>query len=256
MILQDKVALVTGGCGDLGNEMALQLALNGAKVVIWDIYREEHASERVARVAAAGGRVLYQQVDVTDRTQVDAAIAEISTEFGGLDIVCVNAGIVLAEPFLSVTQENWQRHLDINLTGAFNTAQSAARLMVEHNSRGRIIFTSSWVAEIPWPEITPYTVSKAGVNMLVKQMARELAVYGIRVNAVAPGIVKAGLAGRQLREEPQYAARVAKVIPLGEPGTPVEIAEAVLYLAGPATAYMTGTIMTLDGGCSLFQFDS
>ncbi|RPJ02546.1 MAG: SDR family oxidoreductase [Chloroflexi bacterium] len=92
--------------------------------------------------------------------------------------------------------------------------------------------------------------------MLMKQMARELAVYGIRANAVAPGIVQAGLGGRQLKEEPQYAARVAKVIPLGEPGTPVEIAQAVVYLAGPQTAYMTGSVLTIDGGCSLFQFDS
>ena len=92
--------------------------------------------------------------------------------------------------------------------------------------------------------------------MLVKQMARELAVHGILVNAVAPGIVDAGLAGRQLREEPQYAARVAKVIPLIEPGTPAEIAAAVVYLASPQTAYMTGSILTLDGGCSLFQFDA
>lgn len=255
MTLQDKVALVTGGCGDLGNEMALRLAENGCKIAIWDIYHEEHARERIDRVKAAGGRVLYQQVDVTERSRVDAAMAELAEAWGGVEIVCVNAGIVQAEPFLSVSQENWQRHLDINLTGAFNTAQSAARLMVERRTYGRIIFTSSWVAEIPWPEITPYTVSKAGVNMLVRQMARELAVYGIRVNAVAPGIVKAGLAGRQLREEPQYAARVAKVIPLGEPGTPVEIAQAVVYLASPETAYMTGSILTIDGGCSLFQFD-
>ena len=91
--------------------------------------------------------------------------------------------------------------------------------------------------------------------MLVKQMARELAAHGILVNAVAPGIVDAGLAGRQLREEPQYAARVAKVIPLVEPGSPEEIAAAVVYLASPQTAYMTGSILTLDGGCSLFQFD-
>jgi NAD(P)-dependent dehydrogenase (short-subunit alcohol dehydrogenase family) len=90
----------------------------------------------------------------------------------------------------------------------------------------------------------------------MKQMARELAVYGIRVNAIAPGIVKAGLAGRQLREEPQYAARVARVIPLGDPGTPEEIGQAVVYLASSAADYMTGSILTIDGGCSLFQFDS
>ena len=182
-------------------------------------------------------------------------IARSSTS-AQVDIVCSNAGIVDAQPFLEISGENWQNHLDINLTGCFNVCQAAARKMVADGTAGRLILTSSWVAAIPWPEIAAYTVSKAGVNMLVKQMARELAVHGILVNAVAPGIVKAGLAGRQLQEEPQYAARVAKVIPLVEPGTPEEIASAVVYLAGPQTAYMTGSILTLDGGCSLFQFDN
>jgi NAD(P)-dependent dehydrogenase (short-subunit alcohol dehydrogenase family) len=159
-------------------------------------------------------------------------------------------------PFLEITQESWQRQIDINLTGAFNVAQAVARKMVVAKTGGVVIFTSSWVAEIPWPEITAYAASKAGLNMLMKQMARELAPYGVRANAIAPGIVRAGMGGRQLREEPQYAARVAKVIPLGEPGTPVEIAQAVVYLAGPQAAYMTGSILLLDGGCSLFQFDA
>ena len=134
--------------------------------------------------------------------------------------------------------------------------QAAARKMVTSGTQGRIIFTSSWVARIPWPEIAAYTASKAGVDMLTKNMARELATHGILVNAVAPGIVAAGLAGRQMREEPQYAARAAKVIPMGQPGSPEDIAEAVVYLAGPATSYMTGSVLTLDGGCSLFQFDA
>lgn len=255
-ILTGQVALVTGGAGDLGNEMALHLAQAGAAIAIWDVQAEDKAAARVQRIADAGQRVLYQQVDVRDRSTVDDALEKLIAELGGIDIVCANAGIVESMPFLEITQENWQRHLDINLTGVFNVAQAAARKMVASGTRGRIIMTSSWVGEIPWPEITSYTVSKAGVNMLVKQMARELAQHGIRVNAVAPGIVKAGLAGRQLREEPAYAARVAKVIPLGEPGTPVEIAQAVLYLASPQTAYMTGTILLLDGGCSLFQFDN
>lgn len=254
--LSGKVALVTGGIGDLGNEMALHLAQAGAAVAIWDVLDEADAGERVQRVASRGQRVLYQQVDVRDHGAVDAALEKLVGELGSIDIVCANAGIVESMPFLEITHENWQRHLDINLTGVFNVAQAAVRKMVASGTQGRIIMTSSWVGEIPWPEITSYTVSKAGVNMLVKQMARELARYGIRVNAIAPGIVKAGLAGRQLREEPAYAARVAKVIPLGEPGTPVEIAQAVVYLAGPQAAYMTGSILLLDGGCSLFQFDS
>ena len=251
-MLDNQVALVTGAAGDLGSAMALHLAKAGADIVMWDMKSESDAQDKIGIVRAEDTTVSYTQIDVRDRQAVDTAIASLEK----IDIVCSNAGIVEAQPFLEISQENWQNHLDINLTGCFNVCQSAARKMVASSTQGRIILTSSWVAEIPWMEITPYTVSKAGVNMLTKQMARELASYGIRVNAIAPGIVQAGLAGRQLRQEPQYAARVAKVIPLGEPGTAQEIAQAVVYLASPQTAYMTGTILTLDGGCSLFQFDS
>lgn len=254
-LLAGQVAIVTGGAGDLGNEMALHLAQAGASVAIWDIKGENETADRIVRVKSAGQPVQYAQVDISDRAAVEQAMDRVTQSFGRLDIVCANAGIVVAQPFLDITQEAWHKHLDVNLTGGFNVGQAAARRMVAAKTSGRIIFTSSWVADIPWPEDTSYTVSKAGVNMLVRQMARELAVHGIRVNAVAPGIVRAGLAGRQMIEEPQYAARISKVIPLGAPGTPFEIAQAVVYLASPQTAYMTGTILTLDGGCSLFQFD-
>jgi len=251
-MLGGKTAIVTGAAGDLGNAMARQLAERGAHVVMWDIVPRAEAAHAVAGVRAHDAAAEYAEVDVRDRAEVDEAIAHLEQ----LDIVCSNAGIVEAQPFLELSGDNWQNHLDINLTGCFNVCQSAARRMVADGTKGRLILTSSWVGSIPWPEITAYTVSKAGVNMLVKQMARELAARGILVNAVAPGIVDAGLAGRQLREEPQYAARVAKAIPLGEPGSPEEIAAAVVYLASPQTAYMTGSILTLDGGCSLFQFDA
>ncbi|MCY3796906.1 MAG: SDR family NAD(P)-dependent oxidoreductase [Chloroflexi bacterium] len=251
-MLKGKTAIVTGAAGDLGAAMARQLAENGAQVVMWDIVPRADAAGAIERVRAHDAAAKYAEVDVRDRAAVDNAIASLAR----VDIVCSNAGIVDAQPFLALSQDNWQNHLDINLTGCFNVCQAAARKMVADGTKGRVILTSSWVGSIPWPEITAYTVSKAGVNMLVKQMARELAVHGILVNAVAPGIVDAGLAGRQLREEPQYAARVAKVIPLVEPGSPEEIASAVVYLVGPHTAYMTGSILTLDGGCSLFQFDA
>ena len=251
-MLAGKTALVTGAAGGLGNAMARKLAENGAQVILWDIKSANDAQAALDRVRQYDATAQYRLVDVRDRGTVDEAITSLTS----LDIVCSNAGIVDAQPFLEVSQQNWQNHLDINLTGCFNVCQAAARRMVDDGTAGRIILTSSWVGSIPWPEITPYTVSKAGVNMLVKQMARELAVHRILVNAIAPGIVAAGLAGRQLREESQYAARVAKVIPLVEPGTPDEIADAVLYLASPQTAYMTGSILTLDGGCSLFQFDA
>ena len=251
-MLKGKTAIVTGAAGDLGNAMARQLAEQGAQVVMWDVVPQADAADAIERVAAHDASVQYDAIDVRDRAAVDRAIEGLAQ----VDIACSNAGIVDAQPFLELSQQNWQNHLDINLTGCFNVCQAAARKMVTNGTAGRLILTSSWVGSIPWPEITAYSVSKAGVNMLVKQMARELAVHGILVNAVAPGIVNAGLAGRQLREEPQYAARVAKVIPLVEPGSPEEIASAVVYLSSPQTAYMTGSILTIDGGCSLFQFDA
>jgi len=251
-MLGGKTAIVTGAAGDLGNAMARQLAENGAHVVMWDIVPRAEATDAIERVRAHEAAAEYAEVNVRDRAAVDEAIAGLAV----VDIVCSNAGIVEAQPFLELSQDNWENHLDINLTGCFNVCQAAARAMVAAGTKGRLILTSSWVGSIPWPEISAYTVSKAGVNMLVKQMARELAIHGILVNAVAPGIVNAGLAGRQLREEPQYAARVAKVIPLVEPGGAEEIGSAVVYLASPQTAYMNGSILTLDGGCSLFQFDA
>ena len=250
-MLKGKTALVTGAAGDLGKAMATALAREGAHVIVWDIKSENDASAAMTQIRAHDPKAAYQIVDVRHRASVDAAIAAMPA----LDIVCSNAGIVDSAPFLEVSQANWNDHIDINLTGCFNVCQAAARRMVADANPGRIILTSSWVARIPWPEISAYTVSKAGVNMLVKAMARELSPHGILVNAVAPGIVDAGLAGRQFREEPQYAERASKVIPLGEPGSPDDIAEAVVYLASPATAYMTGSVLTLDGGCSLFQFD-
>ena len=250
-MLDGKTALVTGAAGDLGKAMAIALAANGAHVIGWDIKSEDEAADALSQIRAQDPVAAILSVDVRDRVAVDAAVAAMP----GLDIVCSNAGIVDSAPFLSVTSANWQDHIDINLTGCFHVCQAAARRMVADGRAGRIIMTSSWVGSIPWPEISAYSVSKAGVNMLVKAMARELSPHGILVNAVAPGIVNAGLAGRQFREEPQYAARAGKVIPLGEPGSPDDIGQAVVYLASPATAYMTGSILTLDGGCSLFQFD-
>ena len=198
-MLEGKIAIVTGAAGDLGNAMARHLAEAGARVNLWDIKSGHEAQAALERVQLHDPDAEYQLVDVRDRGAVDRAIASMPR----LDIICSNAGIVEAQPFLEITGENWRKHLDINLTGCFNVCQAAARVMVNEGTEGRIILTSSWVGNIPWPEITPYSVSKAGVNMLVKQMARELAGHRILVNAIAPGIVAAGLAGRQLREEPQ-----------------------------------------------------
>jgi len=240
---------VSGAAGDIGGAMALELARRGARVTMLDRVSETEASGRIAAIAAAG-RCSYQQVDVTDRAAVDAAFAEIDP----LDVAIGNAGIVEAAPFLEVSQEQWTTHLDVNATGCFNVGQAAARLMAERETGGQIIFTGSWVGEIPWPEISAYCVSKAAVRMLARSMARELAASGIRVNVVAPGIVMAGMARHQYQTDPDYARRASVVIPLGEFGTVEQVAKATAFLCSPDAEYMTGSVLLVDGGASLFQF--
>ncbi len=144
---------VTGAAGDLGSAMARELAGRGAHVTMLDRVPEAEASERIAAVEAAGS-CSYRQVDVTDRSGIDEALAAVEP----LDVAIGNAGIVDAAPFLEVSQSQWQTHLDVNVTGCFNVGQAAARLMVARGTRGQIIFTGSWVGEIPWPEISAYSV--------------------------------------------------------------------------------------------------
>jgi NAD(P)-dependent dehydrogenase (short-subunit alcohol dehydrogenase family) len=240
---------LTGAAGDIGHAIALELARRGATIAMIDRLSPGEAAERIDAVAAVG-ECTYHQADVTDRAAVDAALAAVAP----LDVAIGNAGIVDAAPFLEVSQAQWQAQLDVNLTGCFNVGQAAARLMVERGTRGKIIFTGSWVGEIPWPEISAYCVSKAGVRMLARSMARELAGRGIRVNVVAPGIVMAGMARRQYETDPDYARRASVVIPLGEFGTVEQVAKATAFLCSPDADYATGSVLLVDGGASLFQF--
>jgi len=247
--LHTKVAVVTGGAGDIGSEIASQLAAEGWQVWIFDI-RDGAAGEAKAReISPAGSEIHYAHVDQRDPVAMTSALARLP----GLDLMVITAATVKAQPFLDIDYEDWVRQIDINLTGSFVASQCAAKRMVADKVKGHIIFVSSWVASRPWPEITAYTASKAGVDQLMRQLALELAPLGIRANAIAPGIVKAGLAKGQLENEPAYAARVATAIPLGELQEASDVAHAVVFMASPGAATMTGSVLTIDGGCSLGQ---
>ena len=241
---------ITGGAGDIGSAMGAELTRLGAKVTLIDRKSESEAEPWLARVREQGD-IAYVQADVCDRAKIDAVLAAIEP----LDVVIANQAIGHGIPFLEITPEQWQEHLDVNLTGCFNVGQAAARLMVERGTTGRIIFTGTWVQEVPWPEIAAYSATKAGVRMLAKSMARELAAHKILVNVVAPGIVYAGLAKHQMETEPQYARRVRHVIPLGDLQTAEQVAKAAAFLCSTGADYMTGAVLLVDGGLSLFQFD-
>src|SRR5215203_1752189 len=230
--------------------MGRELSGHGAAVTLVDKKSPEEAEPWVERTRGGSGKVRYAEADVRDRDALEEVLAGLDP----FDVAIGNAGIVDSAPFLEITEEQWQNHLDVNLTGCFNLGQSAARLMVERGHPGRIIFTGSWVQEVPWPEIAAYSATKAAVRMLARSMARELAPHKILVNVIAPGIVNAGLARHQMETEPQYARRVRHVIPLGAPQTVEQVARATAFLCSDAADYMTGAVLLVDGGCSLFQF--
>lgn len=253
--LHGRHIVVTGGAGDIGRAMTLELVDRGARVTVFDLHEvspdmgPEH--DAFARGMRAG-HIAFEQVDMTQRAAVRNALAQIAP----FDAVIGNAGISQSAPFLEITDEQWQRHMDVNLTGNFHLGQEAARLMIERGSGGSIVFTGSWVQEVPWPEIAAYSASKAGLAMLMRSMALELAKHDIRVNVIAPGIVAAGMARYQMENEPQYAKRVTNVIPLGRFQTTMDVARAAAFLCSDDAAYMTGTTLLVDGGASLFQYSS
>jgi NAD(P)-dependent dehydrogenase (short-subunit alcohol dehydrogenase family) len=253
--MESQRVIVTGGSGDIGCAMGARLFRDGFSVTLLDLKAPSEISDDAKALMALskdGHDCVYRQVDVTNRARVDEVLSEFEKD---LVAVLANAGIVKSQPFLEISETYWNQHLDANLTGVFHTLQSAAKIFVKNKRPGQIIITGSWVGTVPWPEIAAYSATKAAVEMLAKSAARELAEHKIRVNVIAPGIVNAGLARHQLNTEPQYAARVAKVIPLKELQTAEQVADIASFLCSKSGDYLTGSTILADGGASLFQFD-
>jgi NAD(P)-dependent dehydrogenase (short-subunit alcohol dehydrogenase family) len=255
--LKDKTVVITGGCGDIGKATALRLCDEGARAVLLDLNLPEPVRVEL-KERMESREISYLKADVTNRSSLEAVFGQIVSDFKRLDVVIANAGIVSNQTFLEITQENWQKTLDVNLSGAFSTAQIASRIMVkqtptERGVRGKILFTGSWVQDMPWPEGASYIASKTGVKMLAKTMAQELASLGIRVNVLAPGIVMAGLSKKIYASEPQFRERVGEAIPLGEMQTVESVADAFAFLCSGDSDYMTGAVLLVDGGASLVR---
>jgi NAD(P)-dependent dehydrogenase (short-subunit alcohol dehydrogenase family) len=253
--LTGRTILVTGGAGDLGSAAAHLLAAHGARVAVADLRPPSETTATLLR-AATGEPLPYFPVDVRCRASVEQLYTNL--DLAGLtpDIVICNAGFVHNAAFLDVTDADWEETLAVNLTGCFLVGQVAARRMVAAGVRGRILLTSSWVQDIPWTEGTSYCTSKSGLKMLARCMARDLAPYGIVVNTIAPGIVNAGLSRQVMDEDPLFRGRALRAIPLQELQSAEQVAQAMLWSCLPASSYMTGATLLIDGGCSLYAFDS
>ncbi|KAB1642312.1 SDR family NAD(P)-dependent oxidoreductase [Gulosibacter chungangensis] len=244
--------LIVGGAGGIGSVTVKRLLSDGHSVTVVDALPMEAADERLEPIRQEFGDVPYVQADITSRESVEQTLAAIP-EF---DQVVVSAAVVKEQPFLEIDHDDFQLHMNVNVYGSFNVGQAVAKIFVERGVEGRIVFFSSWVQDYPWPDITAYSVSKAAVKQLVKQMARELAAHGIRINAIAPGIVDSGMARYSLDHDPKYAARVNGRIPLGDLQQPSDIAAGVAYLLSADAQAITGTVLLVDGGLSLFKFEA
>jgi glucose 1-dehydrogenase len=252
MRLQGQRALVTGGSRSIGRAIALGLAREGADVVV--NYRRDRAAaeETAAAIRALGRRTAVVQGDTSVRADVDRLVREAIEALGAIDLLVNNAGVLKRTPLLEIGEAEWDWILDTNLKGYFLVAQNVARHMVERKTAGAIINTSSAGQLIAAPNLTHYCVAKAGIEMLTKQLALELAPHRIRVNAICPGLIETDL-NRADIAEPAFRERRLARIPLREIGVPDDVVGAVVFLAAtPESRLVTGASVFIDGGQTIW----
>ncbi len=241
--LSDNTAIVTGASQGLGRAMAIALAANGAKVAC--VARNaEKLADAVAEIEAAGGQAEAMACDVTDRESVDRLVDDVAEKWGKLDILVNNAGITRDGLLPRMTDDDWDSVINTNLRGTFLFTRAASRYMMRARY-GRVINISSISGLIGNPGQTNYSASKAAVIALARSLSRELAGRKVTVNAVAPGFIESEMT-EVLGE--MVIAEAKKRIPAKRLGTPEDVAAAVLFLASPAAAYITGQVLTVDGG--------
>ncbi|NOZ50015.1 MAG: glucose 1-dehydrogenase [Chloroflexi bacterium] len=245
MKLAGKKAVVTGGAAGIGRSIALALANEGADVAIADLQTEK--ANAVAREIESKGRCsLVLTCDVGDSAQVDKMMADAFEGLGGLHILVNNAAIISQDSFWEITDDVWHKIIRNNLSSVFFCSRAAARLMIKQQQGGRIINMSSIHATLSEPNAGPYTAAKGGVEAFSRTMATELAPYKILVNCIAPGATYSELT------TPMYTESVKKAlfmrVPLKEIAQPEWIAAGVVFVASDDARYMTGQVLTLDGG--------
>jgi 3-oxoacyl-[acyl-carrier protein] reductase len=244
MRLANKVAIITGSGRGIGREMALLFASQGARISVADL-NQESAGRVAAEIKARGGDARAVPVDVTEPSQVESLVEETLSHFGRLDILVNNAGVGLNRPFLKVTLEEWNQVLRVNLTGPFLCAQAAGRVLARQGS-GTIINIASISGQRGGQGRAAYGASKAGVILLTKVMAVELAPRGVTVNAIAPGPVVTEMSNGTHTEATRKSYHDR--IPLRRYGRPQEIAAAALFLASEEASFVTGHTLNVDGG--------
>jgi len=243
--MQDrKIALVTGASKGIGSDIARALAHAGARVALGA--RAVAALEGLAaEINAAGGEAIAVSIDVANVADIDGAVAAIHERFGRLDILVNNAGLGANHPAEDVTEADWDEMMNVNLRGLFFCCRAAGRIMLEQGS-GRIINMSSQAGVVGIRDHAVYSASKGGLNMLTKVLALDWSERGVNVNAIAPTFIYTPGTAERL-DQPEYLKGVLDRLPIGRVGTTTDVAAAVIYLASPASAMVSGHILLVDG---------
>ncbi|MGW7018189.1 SDR family oxidoreductase [Streptomyces decoyicus] len=257
-LLKGQKAMVTGANSGIGRATAIGLGRAGADVVVNYVAGREEAEKVVEEITAFGVRAAAYEADVSQEDQVVAMVDRMVQEFGTIDIMVANAGLQRDAPFTEMTLAQWQKVLDVNLTGQFLCAREATKEFLRRGvvpevsrSAGKIICMSSVHQIIPWAGHANYASSKGGIQMLMATLAQELAPQKIRVNAIAPGAIKTPI-NRSAWETPEAREDLLRLIPYKRVGEPEDIAHAAVALASDLMDYVVGTTLYVDGGMTLY----
>jgi 3-oxoacyl-[acyl-carrier protein] reductase len=246
--LKDKVAIITGARRGMGRTHALIFAEAGAKVVVSDISLDE-CQKVVDEIKDRGGDALAIKCDISQREEVDSMVSETIKNFGKVDVLVNNAGVADFKEFLSMTEEDWDRTININLKGYFLCSHAVAKEMAKQKSGVIVNIGSIAMGQvgIAFPNLVHYVSSKGGVAGLTQALALDLAKYNIRVNAIAPGAIETPMVD-PIKADKQATESLISRLPMKRMGQPEEISSAVLFLASDAASYITGSILNVDGG--------
>jgi 3-oxoacyl-[acyl-carrier protein] reductase len=244
---EGKVVIVTGAGNGIGLAMAHAYAAEGARVVVADI-NEASGARAVAEIERAGGQAISVPTDVAEEGRVETMVDVVLEQLGRIDILVNNAGIVVHKLLVDLDRSDWERQLAVQLTGPFLTSKHVARHMIERGSGGKIVNISSVSAVMGRIKGGPHCAAKAGLTLLTKVLAMELAQYQINVNAVAPGLIDVPAQRDEENLSEAYQTRYLEEVPLGRMGQPADIAKAVLFLSSDDADWITGQLYLVDGG--------
>lgn len=245
---KDKVVIITGAKQGMGKTHALSFAKRGAKVVVSDISKEE-CEKVVEEIEQERGEALAVKCNVLEKSEVDNLLQETIDQFGKIDVLVNNAGVAQFKPFLELTEEDWDKTINVNLRGYFLCAQAAAKQMKEQGG-GKIVNIASVAmgqVGLGFQTLAHYSASKGGIVAMTETLAGELSPYDIRVNAVAPGMIETPMIS-PIEDDPQQREATLNKIPMGRVGEPQEITNVVMFLASDDSSYMTGSTVVADGG--------